>query len=268
MKSVKKFIESLEVVVVTGGSSGIGEAFIEEIYALKKSILFFNLSRRQPSITLPDLNLHSIDCDLAAPLAIEEAASQIKAVVKHTKNTGPLLLINNAGFASYGSFYDVKLSEQLEMVNVNIRACVHLTGLLLPLIKEQGGVIGNVASLTSFQATPYMATYAASKAFLLNWSLALDAELKPLGIRSFALCPGPTKTAFFQRASCAINPASSWMQDNSATGVVRQLLKGMAYQKQITVPGWQNRLAACLVALLPKTLASKIAGWSLKQFRP
>ena len=86
------------------------------------------------------------------------------------------------------------------MIDLNVRAVVQLTGRLLPLLKARGGAIVNVASTAAFQPTPWMATYGATKAFVLNWSLALNQDLRGTGVRVLVVCPGTTETEFFKRA--------------------------------------------------------------------
>ncbi len=178
--------------------------------------------------------------------------------------TGRVLLINNSGFGSYGPFPEPNLGHHLEMVEVNVSAPVRLTGLLLPLLRERGGAVINVASVVSFQPTPYMATYGATKAFLLNWSLAINEEWRGTGVRALAVCPGPTSTEFHRRAGLMANSVADGLS-MSGEEVARQALTALAAQRSLVVTGWTNKFAA-LAGLLPRRLSTRLAGMVLKRY--
>src|SRR5207244_895627 len=120
---------------------------------------------------------------------IARTAGEVQACLAREAPTGRILLINNSGFGTFGRFPEAELAKQLEMIDVNTRAVVHLTGLLLPLLQARGGAIITICSTMSFQPTPYAATYGATKAFALHWSLALNEELRGSGVRALAVCP-------------------------------------------------------------------------------
>src|SRR5260370_32950637 len=106
-------------------------------------------------------------------------------------------LINNAGFGSMGEFTKLDLERELNMIDLNIRSLVELTHRFLqPMRERKGGTIINVASTAGFQGVPFMATYAATKAFVLSFSEAVWEENRPYGIKVMALCPGVTQTGF------------------------------------------------------------------------
>lgn len=179
---------------------------------------------------------------------------------------GPILLINNSGLGAFGEFPVEGLGRELEMVDVNVRAVVQLTGLLLPRLKARGGAIITVCSVMSFQPTPYSATYGASKAFALHWSLALNEELRGSGVRTLAVCPGTTRTEFFRQAGLgdgAIWASLSMSSDEVAAMALRALGAGRA---QI-VTGWKNKVYTFLGSKLPKPFAARMSGAVLKRFR-
>src|SRR5690606_15585938 len=130
---------------------------------------------------------------------ISEASSKLLIFLQNEVPPGRILLINNAGFGFYGAFPEPDRSTLREMVAVNVGAVVDLTARLLPLLEARGGAIVTVASIAAFAPTAYMATYGASKAFLVNWSLALSEELRGRGVATLAVCPGPTATEFHRR---------------------------------------------------------------------
>jgi hypothetical protein len=205
-------------------------------------------------------------CNLARAEEVERAAAEVIAFLGRTVPEGPILLINNSGFGAFGRFPEPNLSRELEMIDLNARAVVHLTGLLLPLLKARGGAIMNIASTVAFQPTAYAATYGATKAFVLHWTLALNEELRGSGVRTLAVCPGTTRTAFFRHAGlsdAAIVPSLSMSSDEVADCALRALGAGRA---QI-VPGWKNKLYTFVGAKLPKPLVARISAKMLARFR-
>lgn len=171
---------------------------------------------------------------------------------------GRVLLINNSGFGTYGRFPEPALSEQLAMADVNMRAVLHLTGLLLPELKRRGGAVMNIASTAAFQPTPYLGTYGATKAFLLHWSIALDEELRGSGVRVLAVCPGPTSTGFSQRAGLKPGQLAEGPR-MTAENVVLASWRALAAGRSVVIPGARNRFLARLAGLTPKPLAAKVA---------
>ncbi|HNC23016.1 MAG TPA: SDR family NAD(P)-dependent oxidoreductase [Opitutaceae bacterium] len=259
-------LEKYSTVIVTGGSSGIGKSFIERAAKLKPELHFCNLSRRVPDTKKSGINLNHFGCDLSRPADLERAAAKVTEFLAQSAPPGRVLLVNNSGFGGYGHFPAPSLGHQLEMLDVNVRAVVHLTGLLLPAIRERGGAIINVASTAAFQPTAYMATYGASKAFVLHWSLALHEELRGSGVQTLAVCPGPTATDFFRRAgmqSGTVSPSLSM----SADEVVDAAFRALAAGRSQVVTGWKNRLGAGLITKLPKPLAARAAAKVLARYR-
>ncbi|HVU36552.1 MAG TPA: SDR family NAD(P)-dependent oxidoreductase [Opitutaceae bacterium] len=222
-----------------------------------------NLSRSRPSGF--SLNVFHIPCDLSRTSEVEHGASQVGAWLQGTP-AGRVLLINNSGFGAYGRFPEPDLSRQLEMIDVNTRAIVQLTGLLLPALRARGGAIITVASTTAFQPTPYAATYGATKAFVLHWTIALNEELRGTGLRALAVCPGPTETDFFRRAGLgdgSISPGLSMTADQ----VVEQAMRALARNRSQIVTGWKNRLYAFAASRVSKPLAARVGARLLARFR-
>ncbi len=253
-------------VVVTGGSSGIGNSLIKAIHKIDGNLYYCNLSRTKPEDLPPDLRWKHFPCDLAVPKQLSATARSVRAAIDESGGQGEVLLINNSGFGSYGPFPEPGLEHQLGIVEVNMKAVVHLTGLLLPLLKERGGVVMNIASTAAFQPTPYLTTYGATKAFLLNWSLALHEDLKGTGVRTLVVCPGPTATNFFKRAGFATPPADAHLKQTSEE-VADIAIKALQQGKTLVVCGWKNRLMATLGSLLPIKIAAPVAAYFLRKAR-
>ena len=233
---------------------------------MNPALSFCNLSRTKPEINVPELKLRHFCCDLSAAVEIERAAAEIGQYLTEVAPTGRVLLINNSGFGSYGRFPEPALPHHLEMLDVNVRAVVHLTGLLLTLLKARGGAIINIASTAAFQPTAYMATYGASKTFLLHWSLALNEELRGSGLRALAVCPGPTATQFFRRAGLQQGSVADALS-MPCEQVVMMALHALAAGRSQVVTGWKNRLSALAGSLAPKPLAARVAALILARYR-
>ena len=251
--SPREALQTFSAVVVTGGSSGIGKSFIDLAAKLEPRLQFCNLSRTAPVIKNEQLNLCHIACDLGRPESVAKAAEEVESFLRRALPAGRVLLITN-------------LSHQLEMLDVNIRGLVDLTGRLLPTLKKRGGVIMNLASTASFQPTPFMATYGASKAFVLHWSLALNQELKGTGVSSLVVCPGPTATEFSKRAGLAPGSVGKSLS-MSADEVVMESLRALAAGRSLVVTGWKNKLTAIAGGMAPKRLATWIAAKVIAQYR-
>lgn len=270
--SLSEALSSFSAVIVTGGSSGIGKSFIELMGKLNPGLQFCNLSRRQPDIKITGLKLNHLACDLSRPADIARATAAIEVFLAQAVPTGRVLLVNNSGFGAYGHFPEPNREHQLELVDVNIRGLLDLTARLLPLLQARGGAIINVASTAAFQPTPYMATYGASKAFVLHWSLALNEELRGSGVSALAVCPGPTATDFSKRAGLQSGSVPDALS-MTCEDVVMISLRALAAGRSQVVTGWKNKVTAFVGSKLSKPLvaraAAKVLGrYQVKQVRP
>jgi uncharacterized protein len=258
-QSVPDCLNSFGTVVITGASSGIGEEFLKTIATITPNTKFFNLSRTPPAITVENNRLQHCPADLSST-AGQEAA--LAAVEKWLETEGAdskgLLLINNSGFGSYGTFPEPTVERTLAMVDLNMRAPVLLTARLLPHLRARGGAVVNIASIAAFQPTPLLSVYGATKAFVLNWSLALWRELLGTNVHVLCVCPGPTGTNFFRAAGFAEPPLPGNSGQTSAQ-VVAESLRALAARKPMVVCGWANRLGVMISARLPRALVTGLA---------
>ena len=266
MPSPESALKNLSAVIVTGGSSGIGKSFIELCGKLRPDLSFCNLSRRNPDINIPKLKLRHVPCDLSDSEQVEKALAAVLDFLAVDAPTGGILLVNNSGFGLYGNFPEPATEQQLEMVDLNVRAVLHLTGALLPTLKARGGAIITVASTAAFQPTPYLAAYGATKAFVLHWSMALNEELRGTGVRALALCPGPTSTDFFMRAGLEKGSVPNMFGETSER-VVLAALRALAAGKSMVVSGWKNKLQTAVSSKFPKPFVSRMAGIALARWR-
>jgi short-subunit dehydrogenase len=267
--SPREALQYFSAVVVTGGSSGIGKSFILLAESLKPELVFCNLSRRSPvekNALGGRIRLNHFPCDLSRPAEVARVAVEVVAFLGREVPAGRVLLINNSGIGAFGAFPEPGLSRQLEMIDVNVRAVVDLTGRLLPLLRARGGAILNVASTVAYLPTAFAATYGASKAFILHWTLALNVELRGTEVRALAVCPGTTSTDFFAAAGLgadAVVRSVSMSPDAVAAAALRALAAGRSQ----VVPGWINKLYTALGARIPKPLAARIAARVLSRRR-
>jgi uncharacterized protein len=266
MPSPEAALRNISAVVITGGSSGIGKSFIEQCCRLRPELAFCNLSRRKPDMGALQLKLRHVPCDLSDSAQVVRALGEVADFLAADAPTGGILLVNNSGFGIYGRFPEPGPAQQLEMVDVNVRSVVQMTGALLPAIRARGGAIVTVASTAAFQPTPFLGTYGATKAFVLHWSLALNEELRGTGVRTLAVCPGPTSTDFFQRAGLKEGAVPSMFGETSEK-VVLASLRALASGKSMVVSGWKNKLMTAFVTKFPKPLVSRLAGLALGHFR-
>jgi short-subunit dehydrogenase len=168
------------------------------------------------------------------------------------------LLINNAGFGSMSEFSKLDLARELNMIDLNVKAVVELTHRFLqPMLERKQGAIINVASTAAFQPVPFMATYAATKAFVLSFSEALWDENRPNGIKVMALCPGVTETNFFEAARGHKPPARV---SQTPEEVVDIALRGLVHGRSHIISGWTNFLMTQSERLAPRSLITRVAG--------
>lgn len=166
------------------------------------------------------------------------------------------LLVNNAGFGIFGEFNDIKLDEELDMIDVNIKAVHILTKLFLAdFIEKDKGYILNVASSAAFQSGPLMATYYSTKAYVLHLSEAIHEELrrKKSNVSISTLCPGPVRTEFNKVAKVkfAIKQLESY-------DVAEYALKKTFKKKLVIIPGITMKFALFANRLLPRKLMTRI----------
>jgi len=240
--------------LVTGASSGIGQAIARELAAGGTNLVLTarRVDRLQEfAATLP------VKTEIfAADLEQAEAPKQIRAFTD-AKGIAPDLLVNNAGFGVFGEFREMDLDRHLAMIQVNCSAVVAMTRLYLPdMIARRSGDILIVASTASFQAVPYQTAYAATKAFDLIFAEGIAEEVKRFGVRVCALCPGQTKSEFHEVAH---EPIPKQMSVHTAQEVAQIGLRALANGKHHVICGFGNRMGMELQRLAPRRLVTAIS---------
>lgn len=197
-----------------------------------------------------------VGCDLGDHTARDSLAAEVDG-----RGLEVEILVNNAGFGTYGPFSESERERQVEMVRLNVEAVVDLTGRYLPLMVGRGrGAIINVASSAAFQPLPDNATYAATKAFVLSHGDAIHSELKGTGVTLTTLCPGPVRTEFTQVAGLQRaeerTPDVLWM---SASDVAESAVKAAEKGRRVVVPGLLNQAGALAGQHAPRTVLLPLA---------
>src|SRR2546423_10592465 len=188
----------MNTTLITGASSGIGEAFARALAARGHNLLLVARSGDKLITLCSELGrVRSIHCQhVALDLSKPESPAQLFQETQ-TRELEIDSLINNAGFGSMGDFTTLDLERELNMIDLNVRSLVELTHrFLVPMRERKSGSIINVASTAGFQPVPFMATYAATKAFVLSFSEALWEENRPLGLKVMPISPGVIVTTF------------------------------------------------------------------------
>lgn len=251
--------------LVTGASSGIGEEFAHQL-AQKGYDLIVAARRQERLLALKEklekkyaIAVFPIVTDLNNPQSIEELAQKSFAIGEVSA------LVNNAGMGHYGYFLDHSVDEQLQNVDLNVRAIVHLTHLVSAQMKrhQKASWVINVASVAAFCSPLNYVVYGASKAFVRSFSETLRLELKDEGIKVLCLAPGGTATEFLDKAGQNLKShGQSFMM--SAQEVVAQALLGLEKNKALVVPGVTNRLAQLLCKILPYSWCVQIFSASMR----
>jgi short-subunit dehydrogenase len=241
--------------LITGASVGIGYE-LAKVFARNNHNLIL-VSRNQQQLdrvasecrSLGKIDVRVLPKDLAVPSAPQEIFDTLKQ-----SGTVVDVLVNNAGFGTHGEFAQIDLTADLNLLQVNIVALTALTKLYLREMLARGsGKILNVASVASFQPGPLMATYYASKAYVLHFSEAIATEIAGRGVTVTALCPGPTESEFGKRAG--IKGDRPFRVRPMPTAPVAQAgYHGLMHGKRIVIPGLSNKIMARMNRFFPRRL--------------
>lgn len=241
--------------LITGASSGIGAAFAERLAA--KGCALILVARSEATLQAQALALqhrYGVRVEVAAiDLSAPEPGATLRRIVEKC-GLEVDLLINNAGFGTFGTFARLDAAREQQEIRLNCGAVVDLCHAFVPTMQQRGhGAIVNIASTAAFQPLPYLSTYAASKAFVRAFSDALWVECKAHNVHVLCVCPGPVETAFFAASG---NPSlrtqfPQWTLMR-ADAVVVAVLRGLYARRRLVVPGWTNRLIAALSQLTPR----------------
>jgi hypothetical protein len=241
--------------VVTGASSGLGADFAREL--ARRGCHVMLVARREERLQALAEELKrdhpGVESDII-PMDLGRcgAGRELHAAVRE-RDREVAVLVNNAGFGTFGPFLESSLERDTSMMHLNMVTLVELTKLFAQYMVRAGfGRILQVASIAAYQPTPVYALYSASKSFVLNFSEALGYELAGTGVRCTVLSPGVTATEFLEVAG---QRSTSWYQRAVCTKsrtVARMGIEAMLKGRRSLVPGWHNWLITQSVRLIPR----------------
>jgi hypothetical protein len=254
--------------LITGASSGIGAEFASQLAGRGMHLILAARRKDKMNELAVDLNTrhgtrsHIIAIDLAEPEAARRLVEEIGRLGVSVE-----LLVNNAGVGMIGQIESTPAEAVRRMLNLNLQTLTDLTYRILPGMLERGhGAILNMSSLAAFQPVAFMAAYAASKSYILHFSEALWAEARSRGVTVCAVCPGVTRTEFFDLAG-----APGWLEKHTSVvpaKVVKAALKAMEQRRQYVIPGWKNYLVSLAVRLTTRRTAVNESKRYFKPARP
>jgi uncharacterized protein len=241
--------------LITGASSGLGLELAQLFAADKHDVVL--VARRRDQLEAIATRLAAergvvagvISADLADPGAPQRIVDELKR-----RGAEIDFLVNNAGFGTTGRFVERDLLRELAMVQVNVTALVHLTGLLVPpMVARRSGRILNLGSTAGFHPGPYMSVYYATKAFVNSFTEALAVELRGTGVTATVSCPGATATEFGKVAG---NELTALFKKGamSPSQVAAHAYRAMMAGKPIAVPGGRNKMLVQSQRLVPRAL--------------
>ncbi len=239
----------MKIAIVTGASSGIGREYVRQLderYALDE---IWVIARREERL----IELKSVIKTKIVPICIDLADKNCDEKLNHMLvDNGPdvRILVNAAGYGKFGAVEDIRPSEQCGMVDLNISALMKITFCVLPYMSE-GAQIFFLGSRSGFHPVPYITVYAATKAFVVSFSRGLGRELKSRKIRTLAVCPGWTRTEFFDRATEYEGVIVYFNKFVTAQEVVERSFKDMKRGKDISLCGWNTKWQLFAAKILP-----------------
>jgi uncharacterized protein len=255
------------VTVITGASAGIGVA-LARVFARHGHELALVARREERLHALADEIAAGgarrpivIVADLLSPGAARQIGDALTA-----QGAEPQFVVNNAGFGLVGSASSLDRDEQLQMIDLNVRALTELSlAFVESLARHRGGLL-NVGSMAGFLPGPGMAVYYATKAYVISFSEALHHELKPKGVRVCVLCPGPVRTEFQARAGInqEVFPP---LLTRSAERVARDGYRGLKEGRRMVVPGSANQVVTAVLPMLPHGLLLALADLRRRRLR-
>lgn len=257
MSKAKKTISNTGYALITGASAGIGAEFARQLTDYQGLILVARRRDRLEALA-EELRLTGYQGTVMVKLCDLRSYEARQALVESVKELPIALLVNNAGFGFVGEFLSDTSQNLVDMVATNCQAPLHLTREILPgMLERRAGAVLNVASIAAFPSLPFMATYGATKALLVNWSVALREELRGRGVKVLALCPGPTESEFHLVAGVkekiAVVPAAP------TPDVVARALDALDADKAVYITGMANQTLSEATRLLPRAWIARIA---------
>ena len=251
----------MKIAVITGASSGMGREFVKQLTEKEAFDEVWVIARREER--LQDLKKELGDFIKPIPLDLQAREDLIKYQKLLEENEPEVaVLVNASGYGKFDAFENLDLDTQLGMIDLNAKALTAITYMTLPYLKR-GSKVYQIGSLSSFQPVPYIGVYGATKAYVLSFTRAINAELRKTGIKMMAVCPGWVRTEFFDRAVVDNEVITYYNKFFTAKQVVTRAIRDMKKGKDVSVVGFSIRAQVLLTKLLPHKLVMKI--WLMQQ---
>ena len=251
--------------VITGASSGLGAIFAEHL--AKRGLSLVLTGRDRPRLAAVGDRVRHITPGIDVELVVGDlgTGAGVEALLHHLDGRVIDVLVNNAGFGTYGPFSEADTAQDHDMIAINVDALMRLTHAVLPGMVTRGtGGILNVASTIAFQPAPYQAAYGASKAFVLSFSQALWAETRGSGVTVTALCPGPTRTGFVAALGSDVSHTAIYRHLAAPEPVVLAGLRALDRGLPVVIPGMRNRVMANAARFTPLRVMALLTGRLLR----
>ena len=246
----------MKIAVVTGASSGMGREFVKQLTSQELFDEVWVIARREERLL--ELKEEMGDFIRPIPLDLQKTEDLLKYKKLLEENAPDVaVLVNASGYGKFDAFENLDLDTQLGMIDLNAKALTAITYMTLPYLKR-GSRVYQIGSLSSFQPVPYIGVYGATKAYVLSFTRAINAELRHTGIKMMAVCPGWVKTEFFDRAVVDGNVITYYNKFFTSKQVVERALRDMKKGKDVSVVGFSIRAQVVLTKLLPHKLVMKI----------
>ena len=249
--------------IVTGASRGIGAEYARALATRGFDLLLISRDKEQMNrLALELTGGHQVQVDSEAlDLAEPDAAHRLYVAARQRRPTVNLL-INNAGFGLFGEFVEMPMTRIQQMLRLHVNTVVESIRLFLPgMIEQRSGAIINVASIAGLFSIPYLAEYAATKAFLITFSEALAEEVRPFHVRVQVCCPGSTETDF--HVTAGFKPKNP-LGTQSAAVVVAASLSALERGPTLVTVGWKGRIVFWLSRYVPRALLARAAAAKMK----
>ena len=245
----------MKISIITGASSGIGRQMALLLDKTEQCDEMWLISRGADKLRECADRLQTKTRIIEADLSLNSSIDEIENLLCEY-NPEIVSLVNAAGFGKAGNFRDIPLEAQMNMIDLNCKSLMAITYICLPYMKA-GSKVYEFASKAAFQPVPYMSTYAATKSFVLSFSRAINRELQDKGIKIIAVCPGWTKTNFFDRAMTD-DTIKRYDKFYTAEGVANSAVRDMSKGRDISAHGLVTKANKLASKLLPHKLVMAI----------
>jgi short-subunit dehydrogenase len=253
-----------DIALVTGASSGIGEALARRLARDGRNVgLVARRADRLEALAADIRNQHAVNAHVLAADLVRPGAVATLAADVDQRGLVVDWLVNNAGFGTVGRFHELPVERELDEIALNVDALVELTGRFVPgMVARKKGVVMNISSVGGYLPSPYMATYPGTKAFVLSFSEGIAAELAGTGVEVLCVCPGVSRTAFEETAKVDVGdvPSIAWQTaDQVADEAVRAVGKGA-----VIVNGIINKVMINTLKFVPRSIVTRVAAGLIK----